>query len=74
MDNEEKGGINEDSQISGLGNCVDGIQGQNKFNFEQVESEDVKYPSRNVKQAPLTNLFKYKYLFVHLKTVHLNIC
>jgi len=25
MDNEGKRGINEDSQISGLGNCVDGI-------------------------------------------------
>lgn len=74
MDNEGKGGINKDSQISGLGNCVDGIQEQDKFNFEQVQSKDVRYSSRNVKQAPLTNLFKYKYLFLHLKTVHLNTC
>lgn len=35
MDNKGKGGINEDSQISGLCNCVDGIQGQDKLNSEQ---------------------------------------
>lgn len=59
MDNKGKKGINEDSQISGLGNCVDGIQGQDKLTSEQVESEDVRYPSRNVKQVPMTDLFKY---------------
>lgn len=34
MNVEGKGGINEDSQISALSNCVDGIQGQSKFQFQ----------------------------------------
>lgn len=59
MNTEEKEGIDEGSRIFGFGNCVDGIQGQNKHNFEHAESEDVKLPSGNIKEAPLPNLCKY---------------
>lgn len=63
MKTERQGGITEDSQVFGWCNCVDGVQGQNKHNFEHVESEDVKqHPSGDAKQAPLPNLCKYKYL------------
>lgn len=70
MNTEGKGGINEDSQIFGLGNCVDAVYGQNKHNFQHVESEDVKHSSGNVKEAPLPNLCQRKYF--HFFILNLN--
>lgn len=52
MDTKGKGGINKDSHISGLVNCINGAQEQDKHNFEFTD-EDIRHPNGNGKQAQL---------------------